>query len=245
MVVLKRLAEALADGDMIHAIIKGSAMNNDGSLKVGYTAPSVEGQAEVIAEALSVAGVLGVDATAVPATMPYLRADDELQRTVASEITRIAGGARKVGLSWAGALHSTSDRRRSCPLAFLAPLFDVNGVAWFSLQKGDAEKEIGAVPNGARLVHLDARNEFDGTAALTAAMDLIISVDTSIAHLAGALARPTWILLPFAADWRWGDIVTRSPWYPNVRLFRQPRRGDWTSVVAEVRAALAEWAGRR
>ena len=192
---------------------------------------------------LSVAGVLDVDATAVPATMPYLRADDELQRTVASEITRIAGGARKVGLSWAGALHSTSDRRRSCPLAFLAPLFDVNGVAWFSLQKGDAEKEIGAVPNGARLVHLDARNDFDGTAALTAAMDLIISVDTSIAHLAGALARPTWILLPFAADWRWRVEGSTTPWYRTVHLFRQPRRGDWASVVASIRTALIEWVG--
>ncbi|HEY3179799.1 MAG TPA: DUF5672 family protein [Casimicrobiaceae bacterium] len=190
---------------------------------------------------LSVAGVLGVDATTIPAAVPYLRADDELQRMVAGEVTHIAGGARKVGIAWMGARHSTSDRRRSCSLAYLAPLFDVNGVAWFSLQKGDAEEEIGAGANAARLVRLDARNDFDGTAALTAAMDLVISVDTSIAHLAGALARPTWILLPLGADWRWRVEGNTTPWYPTAHLFRQPRRGDWASVVTDVRAALVEW----
>ena len=92
-------------------------------------------------------------------------------------------------------------------------------------------------------MHLDARNDFDGTAALTAAMDLIISVDTSIAHLAGALARPTWILLPFAADWRWRVEGSTTPWYRTVHLFRQPRRGDWASVVAGIRTALIEWVG--
>ena len=92
---------------------------------------------------------------------------------------------------------------------------------------------------------LDARNDFDRMAALAVAMDLIISVDTSIAHLAGALARPTWILLPFAADWRWRTVGNETPWYPTARLFRQPRRGDWASVVTEVRASLAEWIAHR
>jgi ADP-heptose:LPS heptosyltransferase len=130
-------------------------------------------------------------------------------------------------------------------LTALEPLLAARGIAWFSLQKGTPEEEIAAIPAARTLIQLAARNDFDGTAALVEALDLIVTVDTSIAHLAGALAKPTWILLPFAADWRWGDTVTRSPWYPTVRLFRQPRRGDWTSVVAEVRAALAEWAGGR
>jgi ADP-heptose:LPS heptosyltransferase len=88
------------------------------------------------------------------------------------------------------------------------------------------------------VTELAARNDFDGTAALVAELDLVVTVDTSIAHLAGALARPTWILLPFAADWRWQLARTDSPWYPTVRLFRQPRRGDWASAIAELRTAL-------
>jgi ADP-heptose:LPS heptosyltransferase len=84
------------------------------------------------------------------------------------------------------------------------------------------------------------RSEFDGTAALVSQLDLIITVDTSIAHLAGALARPTWVLLPFAPDWRWQTQRTDSPWYPTARLFRQPRPGAWDTVIRDVQAALRE-----
>src|SRR5438046_2172039 len=150
----------------------------------------------------------------------------------------LAGRKRKVGIAWAGARHNTNDRRRSCPLALLASLFEIREVAWFSLQKGDGEEEIAAVPNAKRLVCLDARNDFDRTATLATALDLVISVDTSIAHLAGALARPTWILLPFAPDWRWQLGRDDSPWYPTLRLFRQPRPRDWQSVVARVQVRL-------
>jgi tetratricopeptide (TPR) repeat protein len=194
---------------------------------------------------LSIPGQLGIDATHIPANVPYLTVDEPRRQSAATEVARIGGEALHVGLAWAGASANTNDRRRSCPLAALEPLLAARGIAWFSLQKGTPEEEIAAIPAARTLIQLAARNDFDGTAALVEALDLIVTVDTSIAHLAGALAKPTWILLPFAADWRWGDAVTRSPWYPNVRLFRQPRRGDWTSVVAEVRAALAEWAGRR
>jgi ADP-heptose:LPS heptosyltransferase len=94
-----------------------------------------------------------------------------------------------------------------------------------------------------RLLWLPARNDMDGTAALIAELDRVVTVDTSIGHLAGALGRPVWTLLPFASDWRWGISGRASSWYPRTRLFRQPAPGDWRSVVEEVRGALAESAG--
>jgi tetratricopeptide (TPR) repeat protein len=186
---------------------------------------------------LSVPGMLGVDATSIPNDVPYLTSDRHRRSLIAGELARHAASSLKVGLAWVGARNNSNDRRRSCPLAALVPLLDLPGVRWFSLQKG-AETEIAAVPAARALTLLEARNDFDGTAALVAELDLIVTVDTSIAHLAGALARATWILLPFATDWRWQQARSDSPWYPTVRLFRQPRRGDWTSVVADVRAAL-------
>jgi tetratricopeptide (TPR) repeat protein len=193
----------------------------------------------------SVPGVLGIDAKNIPAPIPYVRIDDDRRRSIADEALRIAGRARKVGIAWAGARRTANDRRRWCPLASLAPLFEMEGIAWFSLQKGEGEEEIATVTSASRLTSLDARNDFDGTAALVAAMDLVISVDTSIAHLSGALAQPTWILLAFAADWRWRTTVSETPWYPTARLFRQPSRGDWASVVTRVRSSLADWIGPR
>ena len=130
------------------------------------------------------------------------------------------------------------------PLAALAPLLAIPDVSWFSLAKDDGEDQIAAVPEAARLVSLDARREFDGTAALVAELDLVVTVDTSIAHLAGALARPAYVLLPFHADWRWRTSREDSDWYPTVRLFRQRRPGDWSKVVTRVREAIAQRAAQ-
>jgi Flp pilus assembly protein TadD len=193
----------------------------------------------------SVPGLLGVDADTIPSKIPYLGIDDDRCQTVADEIDCVAASARKIGIAWAGARHNPNDRRRSCPLDALAPLLAIDGVAWFSLQKGDGEEQITSVANASRLIRLDARNDFDGTAAMVSVLDLVISVDTSIAHLAGALGRPTWILLPFAPDWRWRPSGTGSAWYPTVRLFRQRQRGDWAGVVANVAKSLHEWIGQR
>jgi tetratricopeptide (TPR) repeat protein len=194
-------------------------------------------------ELLSVPGKLAIDGSNIPAAVPYLSVDRARAKTVAAEVEKIAGTALRVGLVWAGSRTHANDRRRSCPLATLAPMLDAAGTAWFSLQQGhDDDASIAAAP---RLVRLDARNDFDGNAALIAALDLVVTVDTSIAHLAGAMARPTWILLPFAADWRWRETGDSSRWYPTARLFRQPRRGDWASVVRAVSAALATLASTR
>ncbi len=122
----------------------------------------------------------------------------------------------------------------------LAPLFGVPGISWFSLQAGGAATQLATVPAAHRVVPLPVGAALIDTAALIAELDLVISVDTGIAHLAGALARPTWLLLPFAPDWRWQLGRDDSPWYPTLRLFRQSRSGEWPEVVERVAAALRD-----
>ena len=189
---------------------------------------------------LSVAGTLGITAATIPCEVPYLTPDPEDLAALAPLLEPYRA-TLKVGLSWAGKRDHANDRRRSCPLALMTPLLEMPGVTWFSLQKHDGEDQIPALPAARRLIQLDARNDFDRKAALLSSLDLVISVDTSNAHLAGALARALWVLLPFAADWRWQLARTDSPWYPTARLFRQPRIGDWNAVIADVQRALVDW----
>jgi len=182
--------------------------------------------------------VLRLTPESIPSTVPYLAADAGRRKEVAGMLAAHAG-KRKVGIAWSGSRANSLNRRRSIPLAALAPLFALPGIAWFSLHRSVDEEEISTVPEAAALNRLPAREDFDGMAALVAELDLVISVDTSIAHLAGALARPTWVLLASGADWRWYPLGADSPWYPTARLFRQPRLGDWTTVVLRVRDELA------
>ena len=143
-----------------------------------------------------------------------------------------------VGLVWGGNPAHRNDARRSMSLSLLAPLFRMDGVSWYSLQKGEQEKELEDFPvvsGSGCLENLAPKlDSFEDTAAVIDLLDLVISVDTSVAHLAGALARPTWLLLPFDADWRWLLERDDSPWYPTMRLFRQPEPGAWPSVVERV-----------
>ena len=168
----------------------------------------------------------------VPSDIPYLAADPG---RVARWGERLAAhGTPRVGIVWAGNVAHTDDRNRSLPLDKLAPLFAQDGARVVSLQRdlraGDAER-LATTP----VLHLGPElADFDDTAAVLAQCDLVISVDTSVAHLAGALGRPLWVLLPFSADWRWTAAGERSPWYPSARLLRQPRPGDWESVVTAV-----------
>jgi tetratricopeptide (TPR) repeat protein len=186
---------------------------------------------------LSLGGVLHTDETNIPAAVPYLSVSRENAAEVAPQMV-VPEGTLRVGLSWAGNRQQANDRRRSCPLSALAPLFQLPGIEWYSLQKGDGEDQIASVPAAARIRQLDARNDFARKAALIAELDLVISVCTSNAHLAGALGKPLWVLLCHAPDWRWRLDRSDSLWYPTAHLFRQPAPGDWDSVVAEVRAAL-------
>ena len=148
----------------------------------------------------------------------------------------------KVGLVWKGNPRFENDADRSLPdLGTLVPLGEVAGACFFSLQNGRGEDEAAHPPAGLSIIDLaPAIDDFSDTAAIVANLDLVISVDTAVAHLAGALGKPCWILLPdYKTDWRWLDAREDSPWYPGVvRLFRQQAMGDWSGLVAEVSGAL-------
>jgi len=179
----------------------------------------------------------------IPAEIPYLRADRELAESWSFVLSgECAPADLRVGLVWKGNPLFENDAERSLPaLKTLESLGAIEGVRFFSLQKGAGEDEAATPPTGLSLVNLGPRiADFSDSAAVVANLDLIISVDTAIAHLAGAMGKECWTLLPdYKPDWRWLAGRTDSPWYPGVmRLFRQPRMGDWATVVAELRQEL-------
>jgi tetratricopeptide (TPR) repeat protein/ADP-heptose:LPS heptosyltransferase len=183
----------------------------------------------------------------LPAPSPYLRA---LPERVQQWQPRLPTDGFKVGLVWQGNPAHKNDANRSLPgLATLAPLWQVPGVSFVSLQKGTTEQEAAGAPVELPITALGADiTDFADTAAIVAQLDLVICVDTAVAHLAGAIGTPCWVLVPaFGTDWRWLTDRADSPWYPeHMRLFRQMQRGDWRSVIDAVVAALkhARDAGR-
>jgi tetratricopeptide (TPR) repeat protein/precorrin-6B methylase 2 len=182
--------------------------------------------------------VFGTDIDTIPARVPYLRPQPDRVARWRGRMPR--EDAFKVGLVWAGDPGHLRDRYRSIPLALLAPLAQVEGVQFYSLQKGQQAQEIGSTPSFAPIVDLGPDlHDFADTAAVIDELDLVICVDTSVAHLAGALGRPVWMLVPTPADWRWLEGREDSPWYPTMRLFRQVRQGSWEDVIGRVKASLA------
>jgi hypothetical protein len=160
---------------------------------------------------------------------------------VAAWAPRLASGAPRVGLVWSGNPVHRNDHNRSIPLATLLPL-TATGVALHALQHGIRAGDRDALAAMPPLIDLGSGfRDFADTAAVIAGLDLVIAVDTSVAHLAASLGKPTWVLLPFVADWRWLLGRDDSPWYPSVRLFRQTARGDWAGVVERVGRALADF----
>lgn len=185
---------------------------------------------------------VGTTLDTIPSEVPYLAADPEL---VAGWRERLAGlDGLQVGLVWAGSLRpepelSAIDRRRSITLAMMAPLGEASGVSFISLQKREPGAQSANAELGLALHDFTANlQDFADTAALIEALDLVISVDTSVAHLAGALGKPIWLLNRFDTCWRWLLDRDDSPWYPQLRQFRQPRPGDWNSALHAARDAL-------
>lgn len=182
---------------------------------------------------MSLPFVLGTRLDSIPARVPYLSADPLRTAEWAEKLK--GGNGLKVGVAWAGRPTYSNDRNRSMRVAELAPIARVEGVALHSLQAGAAASgaaEINAVDHSTELT------DFAETAALVANLDLVVCVDTAVAHLAGAMGKPVWVMLPFVPDWRWMLDRVDSPWYPTARLFRQTRRGDWADVVRRVAEAI-------
>jgi ADP-heptose:LPS heptosyltransferase len=172
----------------------------------------------------------------IPAQVPYLRADPARAAHWKKRLGTLApAGYRRIGVVWAGRPEHGNDRKRSMALKQLAPLAALDRVVLVSLQKGPAGGQIGGYFGPAPLINLAPEiGDFVDTAAIIDALDLVVTVDTSVAHLAGAMAKPVCVLLPFAPDWRWLRNRHDSPWYPSVRLFRQNRPGDWSDAVARL-----------
>jgi len=170
----------------------------------------------------------------VPAQVPYLAVDQS--KKAGLKLTEKKG--LRVGLVWSGSVSHTKDHKRSIPLAQLAPLMDLP-IEFHGLQKEIRPNDQSTLDAGMPIqLHIAELNDFTDTAALIDEMDVVISVDTSVAHLAGAIGKPVWILLPVVPDYRWLLDRNDSPWYPTAKLFRQKTIGDWDAVIAEVKTAL-------
>ncbi|WP_207459530.1 tetratricopeptide repeat protein [Azospirillum sp. SYSU D00513] len=188
----------------------------------------------------------GTDLDGIPAPKAYLAADpSDVRRARARfdgapfDAEAASGDAKplRVGLVWAGNPKHRNDHNRSIAPERLRPLFAVPGVRFFSLQAGPSRAALPRLPGSVTDV-MEGVRDFADTAGILAHLDLVIAVDTAVVHLAGALGVPAWLLLPYAPDWRWLLDRPDSPWYPSLRLFRQPRPGDWDTALATVAAVL-------
>lgn len=209
-------------------------------IATGSPAPAFDRHASI----MSLSGILDASLAANPVAMPYLVAPVREADGWQGRVRDAAGKNLAIGLVWAGnrrERHSAADQavdvRRSVGAEAMAALADVAGCTFFNLQVGGRAGEMAAL--GVSLVDFTSElSDFAGSAALVSCLDLVISVDTAVAHLAGGLARPVWMLSRFDCCWRWGKRETRSAWYPTLRAFYQPSPGEWGPVVANVRAAL-------
>jgi len=182
---------------------------------------------------MSLAHWLGIEAGNLPGAVPYLTPP----KTLAKPLGHPPGSVLNVGLIWAGKL---VPRDRSWPLEHLLPLMEDPRLAFWSLQMGDRAQDLADLGVGTLVRDLSpAISSFADTAALMQALDIVVTIDTSAAHLAGALGKPTWMLLRYVSDWRWTDHGDTCAWYPTMRLFRQPDPDDFVTPVARVKAALS------
>jgi tetratricopeptide (TPR) repeat protein len=243
-------------GDTIQFIRYATAIAQQGGIVVvGYRPllkrllATVPGATEVVQDStaipqfdcyaplMSLPRLLQTQLATIPAPVPYVATSQPPPMQIAQHDSRL-----KVGLVWGARdsfLSNYPSRRRSCPLLAFQRLLKLPGIAFYSLQKGDAEQELGQLGWQDRVVDLSGYiHDFADTAAIAQQLDLVITVDTSVAHLAGAMGKPVWVLLPFAPDWRWLLHRSDSPWYPSMRLFRQRYPGDWSGVLEDVVNAL-------
>jgi hypothetical protein len=203
--------------------------------------PAVE--ADLQASIMDLPGIFGTTLETIPCAVPYVFADPGMARQ--ARLGLVPSGL-KVGLVWAGSPRHSNDRHRSCPLGLFEALAGLTDVTVYSLQKELPDPQDALTLQRLGIVDLSSRlNDLADTAAVIDGLDLVISVDTAVLHLAAAMAKPVWGLLPYSPDWRWMLHREDSPWYPTLRLWRQPEPGDWRPVLDRVAAELRHMASNR
>ena len=201
---------------------------------------------------MSAPRICGTTLDNIPAPVPYIHPDKHRASLFEKEYKKLPFQGVRVGICWAGhnregnAGASAIDRRRSTTLASFAPLAQVPGISWVSLQKGDPENQVMRPPQGMTVLHcMDDCEDFYDTAALMDTLDLIITVDTSVVHLAGAVGKPVWMLGRYDGCWRWLGDRKDNPWYPTLTHFRQPAPGDWETLMHTVTNELRKFVAQR
>jgi len=220
------------------AILLANAPGIDQLIPEGQEPPAFDFHAPL----LSLPGVFQTVLATIPSTVPYLFADPALIAYWREKLDQVPGF--RIGINWHGRVGDPHAARRDIPLEHILPLAQLPGVRLISLQKSAKPNAQTDSRNQLPLVDLGddvdrTRGAFVDTAAIMMNLDLVISSDTSVVHLAGALGVPVWVLLPSTPDWRWLLDRSDSPWYPTMRLFRQKAPGDWSGVFAEIHQALA------
>ena len=191
---------------------------------------------DVCAPLLSLPHILGTTASSIPSNTPYL-----FSGGVSHHLDNLQTGNKNVGISWAGSPTHNNDMNRSISLSNFVPLASIPGVNLFSLQVGERRTDLKGITGKATIIDTaHIIKDFADTAAIIDQLDLIISVDTAVAHLAGAMGKPAWVLLPFAPDFRWLQDRDDTPWYPSMTLFRQKNRGDWRDTFQDIEALLVQ-----
>lgn len=182
---------------------------------------------------MSLPAIFGTTLKTIPNRTPYLKPDAAKVAKWKSWLG--ISGKKKIGLVWSGNTYGGNLPNRSATLSAFAPLSSIEDVTLYSLQKGEAQKQLYSMPAGMTVVDLSPElKDFSETAAAIANLDLVISVDTSVPHLAGAMGKPVWVLVPFCSEWRWLMEREDSPWYPSMRLFRQKTAGDWQKPIGRI-----------
>lgn len=206
-------------------------------IAIGEAFPPVDYQTPLMSLPL----VFKTGLASIPASPSYFKADSQKVENW-KDRQKFANGKLKIGLACSGNAGNTNDHRRSIPLQAFAPLLQLDGAEFFLVQKDIRETDQAYLLQASNLRQVaNDIADFDDTAAVVASLDLVISVDTSVAHLSGALGMPVWILLPWVPDWRWLLDREDSPWYPSARLFRQEQAGNWQGVIECVTSALNDF----
>ncbi len=200
---------------------------------------------DLVIPLLTVGGLLKTTLATIPADIPYVSTDPARVEYWKNELSPLPG--MRIGISWQGSLDHKGDRLRSVPLTRLAALAKIPCVTLCSLQKGVGSEQL--LDGNVKDITIHDFGSLTGpsfadTAALIQSLDLVLTIDTAIGHIAGALGVPVWVMIPAASDWRWLNVREDTPWYPTMRLFRQPVPGDWDSVFSRLAAALEQWPDR-